>query len=115
MKVKVSLLAASLLASVACFAAETYQVSTSFFKNGELVAAPMLIVEADQTASFTLGDDFSYNLTITPKQDQTVGVATAVTFGSDTITPSFILAYDKEASMEIGDKKLTLLVSKVGS
>lgn len=75
----------------------------------------MLIIEADKTASFTLGNDFSYNRTITPKQEQTLSVTTAVTFGSDTINPSFIMAYGKEASMEIGDKKLTLVISKVGS
>ncbi len=115
MEIKVSLLAVSLFASVSCFAAESYQVSTSVYANGELVASPVMVVEADKIASITIGDDFSYSLTVKPNQDETVGVTTAVTVGKDTVTPSFTLAYGKEATMEIGSQKLTLLISKVGS
>lgn len=113
MKIKVILLTASLFASMSCFAAETYQVSTSVYANGELVASPVMVVEADKMASITIGDDFSYNLTVKPNQDETVNVTTAVTVGNDTINPSFTLAYNKEATMEMGSQKLTLLVNKV--
>ncbi|NYR13594.1 hypothetical protein HC000_14130 [Pseudoalteromonas sp. MIP2626] len=115
MKIKASLIALSLLASVSCFAAETYQVSTSVYANGELIASPVMVVEADKMASITIGNDFSYNLTVKPNRDETVGIITAVTVGNDTVTPSFTVAYGKEATMEIGSQKLTLLVSKFGS
>jgi hypothetical protein len=115
MEIKASLLSVSLFASVSCFAAQTYQVSTSVYANGELVASPVMVVEADKMASITIGDDFSYNLTVRPNHDETVDVTTAVKVGSDTVTPSFTLAYGKEATMEIGSQKLTLLVSKVGN
>lgn len=114
MEIKASLLSVSLFASVSCFAAQTYQVSTSVYADGELVASPVMVVEADKMASITIGDDFSYNLTVRPNHDETVDVTTAVKVGSDTVTPSFTLAYGKEATMEIGSQKLTLLVSKVG-
>ncbi len=115
MEIKASLLSVSLFASVSCFAAQTYQVSTSVYADGELVASPVMVVEADKMASITIGDDFSYNLTVRPNHDETVDVTTAVKVGSDTVTPSFTLAYGKEATMEIGSQKLTLLVSKVGN
>jgi hypothetical protein len=115
MEIKASLLSVSLFASVSCFAAQTYQVSTSVYTDGELVASPVMVVEADKMASITIGDDFSYNLTVRPNHDETVDVTTAVKVGSDTVTPSFTLAYGKEATMEIGSQKLTLLVSKVGN
>ena len=115
MKIKASLLVATLLASVSCFAADTYQVSTSVYFQGELVASPTMVVEADKGASISMGNGFSYNLKVAPNQDETAGIVAAVTVGDSTINPSFTVAYSKEATMEIGDQKLTLLVSKVGS
>lgn len=115
MKIRASVLVASLLVSASCFAAQTYQVSTSVHVDGELIASPVMVVEADKMASITIGNDFRYNLTVKPNQDDTVDVITAVTLGKDTITPSFTVAYGKEATMEMGSQKLTLLVSKVGS
>lgn len=115
MKTKASLLVTALLASVSCFAAETYQVSTAVYSQGKLVASPTMVVEADKMASITVGNNFSYNLTVKPNQDATAGVVTAITVGDSTINPSFTVAYGKEATMEIGTQKLTLLVTKLGS
>jgi len=74
-----------------------------------------MVVEADKMVSITMGNDFSYNLTVKPNQDEKAGVDVAVTVGDSTINPSFTVAYGKEATIEIGSQKLTLLVSKVGS
>lgn len=115
MNFKASLLVTALLASASCFAADTYQVSTSVYSQGKLVAAPTMVVEANKMASVTTGNNFSYNLTVKPNQDETVGVVAAVTIGDSKINPSFTVAYGKEATIEIGAQKLTLLVSKVGS
>jgi hypothetical protein len=52
---------------------------------------------------------------VKPNQDETAGVVAAVTVGDSTINPSFTVTYGKEATIEIGTQKLTLLVSKVGS
>ena len=115
MKIRASLFVASVLASACCFAAQTYQVSTSVYLDGKLIASPVMVVEANKMASITVGEDFSYNLTVKPNQGDTVDVITAVTLGKDRVTPSFTVAYGKEASMEMGPQKLTLLVTKVGS
>ena len=115
MKIKASLLVTTLLASASCFSADTFQASTSVYSQGKLVASPTMVVEADKMASISMDNGFSYNLTVKPNQDETAGVVAAVTVGDSTINPSFTVAYGKEATMEIGTQKLTLLVSKVGS
>ncbi|GHG66549.1 hypothetical protein GCM10010919_14330 [Alishewanella longhuensis] len=115
MNFRASTLVTALLASASCFAADTYQVSESVYSQGKLVASPTIVVEADKMASITMGNNFSYNLTVKPNQDETAGVVAAVTVGDSTINPSFTVAYGKEATIEIGSQKLTLLVSKVGS
>lgn len=115
MKLKASLLIATLLASVPCFADYTYQVSTSVYSDGTLLASPTMLVEADKEASIKLGTDFSYFLTLKPNKDETVDVITAVTVGDRTITPSLTVANGKEATIKIGSQTLTLLVNKVGS
>lgn len=115
MKIKASLLITALLASMSCFAADTFQVSASVYSQGKLVASPILVVEADKKAAITMDNGFSYNLTVKPNQDETAGVVAAVTVGDSTINPSFTVTYGKEATIEIGSQKLTLLVSKVGS
>ena len=89
MKIKASLLITTLLASASCFAADTYQVSTSVYSQGELVASPTMVVEADKMASITMDNGFNYNLTVKPNQDETAGVIAAVSIGDTTINPSF--------------------------
>jgi hypothetical protein len=115
MKIKESLLVTALLASASCFAADTYEVFTSVYSQGKLVASPTMVVEANKMASITMDNNFSYNLMVKPNQDETAGVVAAVTVGDSTINPSFTVTYGKEATIEIGTQKLTLLVSKVGS
>jgi hypothetical protein len=114
-KMKASLWIASFWVSASCIAADTYQVSTTVYTHGEKVASPVLLVEADKMASITIGNDFSYSLTVTPNPDQTARIATEVTVGDNRIMPSFTVTYGTEATMEVGAQKLTLLVSKVGS
>lgn len=115
MKIKASVLIASLVASMACMAADTYQVSTSVYAKGKLVASPEVVVEANKAALITIGNDFSYNVKVTPNQDAAVLVDTSVTVGDDRINPSLTVALGREASIEIGEQKLTGVISKVGS
>lgn len=112
-KVKVGVLVASLFVSASCFAGDIYEVSTSVHVGGELVAAPIVFVEADKMATVSIGDDFSYDVTVSPKQDNTAQVLTAVTVGDDKVTPSFNVAYGESASMKVGAQKLTILVNKL--
>lgn len=115
MKIKFCLLLVSLFASVSCFATEMFQVSTSVFKDGELVASPVMVVEAEKEAAMTIGTDLSYALTLTENEDETVNIVAKLTIDGDTTQPELTVAYDKEATMEIGTQKMTLLVSKVDS
>jgi|AntDeeMinimDraft_5_1070356.scaffolds.fasta_scaffold33379_1 hypothetical protein len=113
MKTKRYLLLVSLLASLSCFAADTFQVSSSVFKGGELLESPVMVVQADKRAYMTIGDDFHYELTVSPKQGETVEVSTKIKVGENSINPSLTLIYDREASVEIDQTKLMVLVSKL--
>ncbi len=112
MKIKALVVVASLLAVVSCTPPQTYKVSTSLYHQGGLMASPVMVVEAGQASSFTLGDDVSYEFTLTPQSDQTVKVATTVVQKGERMQPELIVAYDQEASMEMGPQKLVVLVSK---
>lgn len=112
MKNKIFLLVVFLLVSLPCFSADTFQVSSSVFKSGELVESSVMEVEADKKAYMTIGEDFRYELTVSPKQDEVVEVKTAVEIGDHVITPTLTVFYGKEALVEIGETKLTVLVNK---
>lgn len=112
MNIKVFYVALSLLLSLPSIAAETFQVSSSVYQNGELVESPVMVVEADKKAYMTIGDDFRYELTVSSNSGDTVQVQAVVNVGEISMSPSLTMFYDKEASVEIGETKLTVLVSK---
>lgn len=114
MKIKAGLLIVTLLTPVVSVAADTYQVFTSVYKSGKLVASPTMVVLPDKMASITIGNHFRYNLTVKPHQDETADIVTMVTVGADTIKPLFTVAYNKEATIDVGAYKTTVLMRKVG-
>ena len=112
MKIKAGLLIVTLLTPVVSVASDTYQVFTSVYKSGKLVASPTMVVLPGKMASITIGNNFSYNLTVKPRQNEMADVVTMVAVGDDTIKPLFSVAYNKEATIDIGAYKTTILVSK---
>ena len=109
---KASVAALGILASLPSIAAETFHVASSIYQNGELVESPVMIVEADKKAYMTIGDNFRYELTVSSQSEDTVKVETAMEVGNASMKPSLTVFYDKEASVKVGDTKLTVLVSK---
>ncbi len=115
MQVKIGLLLAAVLASGSSFAADAYKVSTSVFKDGELIASPVMLVNAEEMASIAIGTDFEYNLTVKPSNEHTAKVITTVKAGDNLTEHETTVAYDKEATVDNGNDKLTLLVRKIAS
>ena len=115
MQVKLGLLVATVLASGSCFAADAYKVSTSVFKDGELIASPVMLVNAEEMASIAVDNKFQYNLTVKPSNEHTAKVITAVKIDDDLTEQETTVAYDKEATVDNGKDKLTLLVRKIAS
>ena len=115
MQAKLGLLVATVLASGSCFAADAYKVSTSVFKDGELIASPVMLVNAEEMASIAVDNEFEYNLTVKPYNEHTAKVITAIKVGDDLTEQETTVAYDKEATVDNGKDKLTLLVRKVAS
>lgn len=113
MRLKAALLLATVLASGSGFAADVYKVSTSIVKDGDLIASPMMLVNAEETASITLGSEYQYHLTVTPYNEHTATVMTALKVDDKSHQHETIVAYDKEATVESGAETLTLLVHKI--
>ncbi|WP_337881264.1 hypothetical protein [Rheinheimera sp.] len=112
MKLTTLLISTALLTTLSCAAEELYKVSTSIYDHGELIASPVLVVEAGKTATVREDDKFSYQLTITPEQNDRAKLVTVLTLNGETLQPELLVAYGQEASIEIGNRKLRLLVDK---
>lgn len=116
MKLKSGLLLAtalfSLTTTTSASATSAYQIDSRVYNGGKLVASPVMIVEADKLASMSIGSDFDYKVTLTPMSESTVKIATSIRIGTDTTEPEMVVEYGKPASVEIGSKKLSLVISK---
>jgi len=113
-KIKSAALLATLL-SFQGMAAELYQVTSSLYQDGELVASPVMLVEANTEAAIQIGDDVRYQLIVSPQSETTAALTASVKVGTEQSQPSLLVKYDTEASLQMGAQKLVVLVSKKGS
>ncbi|WP_428613549.1 hypothetical protein [Pseudoalteromonas sp.] len=112
MNKQLGLIAGALLVSTSCFAADSFQVETSVYKANELLASPVMLVEEKKPATISIGEGVSYEITVIPQQNNTAAVETSITLADSNFTPSFIVEYGKQSSFEIGENKVSILVSK---
>jgi len=112
MKKQLGLIAGGLLVSTSCFAADSFQVETVVYKANDLLASPVMLVEEKQPATISIGEGFSYEVTVIPQHNNTAAVETSITLAGSYFTPSFIVEYGKKASFEIGENKVSILVTK---
>jgi len=112
MKLTTLLISTALLTTLSCAAEELYKVSTSIYDNGELIASPVLVVEAGKTATVREDDKFSYQLTMTPEQNDSAKLVTVLTLNGETVQPMLIVRYGQPATIEIEGRKLSLQVDK---
>ena len=104
---------AGLLLSGNALAAETFKVSAQVYQQGALVASPVIVLEANKEAQISIGDDFSYTLMVSPQLSDVVALTSTLTVAGVTNHPELLVAYDTEASIEIGAQKMVLVVSRV--
>nr|WP_136252404.1 hypothetical protein [Ningiella ruwaisensis] len=111
------LLSAFLLFSSFSFADDTFRVSTSVYVNGELLGSPEMILESNKSATLSIGESFNYRVTVHPKSINTAEIVTELSDSTGAMNPRFVVEYGKEASIEIGEKLITVLVTRelVGS
>ncbi|CAM5195060.1 hypothetical protein [Alishewanella longhuensis] len=112
MKIKVSFLIASLLASASCFAGEKFQVSSFVFTNGELVASPVLVVEEGKTAQVSSeGFNFSVNV---KQEDNTAVLLNLVSNNAEfERNTSVIFQIGEKLQLELGEQSFEFLITKV--
>lgn len=116
-KLNLAVLAAMLLQATlwanAAWAAETFKVSAQVYHQGVLVASPVLVVEANKEAQVSIGDNFSFSVTLSPHRNDVVALSSTVNIAGDILYPELLMTYDKEAIIEVDAQKMVLLVSRV--
>jgi len=95
-------------------AAQKYLVGVQVYHFGELIAEPVLKVEADQTAGghYTVPGEKQYKIVVLvrPMADDQVSVSLQFSSGKLNIQPNLLVDIGKETSATIDKVRLVLLV-----
>jgi hypothetical protein len=94
---------------------DKFTVNAKIFNDKKLIGSPILVVNSSKEASISVDDLYSFSLTLTPVNDSTVNLATELELGEDYIAPSLVVELGKEATINIGDKELSVIVNKLSS
>ena len=91
---------------------DNFTVNAKLYDNKELIGSPSLVVNPNKEASISIGDLYSFSLTLTPVDDSTVNLATELELGGERVAPSLVVELGKEATINIGGKELSVIVNK---
>ena len=94
---------------------ESFTVSAKLYDNKKLIGSPTVVVTPKNEASISVGEVYSISFTLTPGDGSIVNLATDLKIGKEHTAPSFSVELDKEATINIGDNELSVLVSKSSS
>ena len=94
---------------------DNFTVNAKLYDNKELIGSPSLVVNPNKEASISIGDLYSFSLTLTPVDDSTVNLATELELGGERVAPSLVVELGKEATINIGGKELSVIVNKSSS
>jgi hypothetical protein len=97
------------------YAADDYVVRTKIFDGENLVASPAMQIAAKQETTATVSGSYDLKLSIEPAGENTANVNTNLTIGSEHLAPSMLVEYDKESTITIKGKSISILVSKLSS
>jgi hypothetical protein len=94
---------------------DSYVVSTKIYHNNNLISSPTFIVNPNKEASISVDDLYSFALKLTQASDSTVNLSTKLEIGGEIISPSLIVEFGKEARINVGSKKFSVIVNKSSS
>ena len=110
---KIILVLTSLLFSGMLAAQETYTVNLSIHSNDKLLGRPSIMgVETNKEASVSVSELYSVSLKVEEREDDTIYIPFKLNLNGKDYAPSLIVKIDSEASVEVGEMKLSVLVSK---
>ena len=91
---------------------DNFTVNAKFYDNKKLIGSPTLVVNSNKEASITIEDLYSFSIRLTPVDNLTVNLATELELGGEHIAPFLAVQLGKEATINIGDKQLSVIVNK---
>ena len=94
---------------------DNFTVNAKLYDNKELIGSPSLVVNPKKEASISIGNLYSFSLTLTPVDDSTVNLATELELGGERFAPSLVVELGQEATINIGGKELSVIVNKSNS
>ena len=89
-----------------------YQIDSEIYKDNSLIAAPGLIVYANQQASIELDNLFHLTMTVTPIDDTKVSLTTDLKLAGERISPCLVVKLGQPAKIAIGNKVLHVIVNR---
>lgn len=92
-----------------------FTIKSTIWQSGEVVGKPVIRVVENETASLSIEDTFTYEVKTNSLNDEQVVVSSILSIKGQQIFPKLTVELGKEASIQIGETMLTILVSKVKS
>ena len=92
-----------------------YTVISKIYNDGKMIGSPTLFVDPNKETSISISDLYSYTLTVNPVNETSVIVLAYLNTGAQELSPELAVEIGKEASIEVGDQKLSVLVNKSGN
>ena len=109
---KLVLVIVSIMISGALFAQDTYTVDFTILNNSELIGVPSIIVKPDTETSVSVSNRYKVSLKIEEREDETVYIPLKLNINGKDYAPSLIVKLDNEASIKVGEMKLSVFISK---
>jgi hypothetical protein len=105
-------MAAFLCVSGIASAKDFYVVDAKIYDQDTLIDSPMMGVEVNKEASVSVDNRYNLTLLIKEKSEKTVVVSINLKLKNKEINPMFEVELGKDASISVGETKLSILVTK---
>jgi len=89
-----------------------YMVSAKIYDQNTLLGSPIIGVEANRKASVSVDDSYHLSLLIKEMSEKTVGVSINLKLKDKKLNPVLEVELGKNASVAVGETKLSILVTK---
>lgn len=95
--------------------ADEYVVRTKIYDGENLIGSPAMQISSEKEAGAAVSGSYDLKLFIKPVSKNTASVITQLTIGSEHLSPSILVEFDKESTTTVNGKSISILVSKVST
>ncbi|RLV59740.1 hypothetical protein D5018_10795 [Parashewanella curva] len=89
-----------------------YLVNVKLLNNAETIANPTLVVSPDKEVSVEVSKLYNLKLTVSPESKSTVKIATQLSLNGEKMSPVLITELGKPASIQVGNKEMSILITE---